>query len=69
METKAMGKSELAIQYSPNISTTAALRRLERWIVLNRDLKEALAEAGYNPMQRILTKRQVELIYYYLGEP
>ena len=57
------------MMYSPEISPSAALKRLQRWIAFNKDLTAALARTGYVPSQRVFTAAQVELIYYYLGEP
>jgi len=69
MEPTSLSKTQLATLYSPEITTTAALKRLQRWMALNHDLNEALAKTGYIPTQRVFTKNQVELIFKYLGEP
>jgi len=62
-------KSELAWQYSPALTQTAALNRLNRWIKGDPTFHDALRAAGYRDNQRILTPRQVELFYEYLGTP
>ena len=62
-------KSELAQAYAPEITLKSALNRLALWIKINAPLSEALQESGYHPKQRILTARQVELIFHYLGKP
>jgi hypothetical protein len=66
---KSYSKSELAQAYAPNIAPASARNRLAAWIRHNRDLYSALLEAGYKPKQQMLTPRQVELIFQYLGEP
>lgn len=65
----SLSKSELAWQYSPDLSQCAALNRLRRWIEGDHDLLTALHAAGYRPEQRILTAKQVAIIYEYIGEP
>ena len=62
-------KKELALAYAPDISAGAALNRLAQWINHNPALRQALAEAGYRPSQRMFTSRQTELIFRYLGAP
>lgn len=67
--TRAYSKSELAQAYSPELTQCAALNRLRRWIEGDRDLLAALHAAGYRPQQRILTAKQVAIIYEFIGEP
>ena len=69
MEIKSMSKSQIAELYAPEASLKASLRRLQRWIERNDELNVALKETGYQSSQRIFTKRQVEIIFEYLGEP
>ncbi len=69
MTATALSKSELAWQYSPDLSQAAALNRLRRWMEGDRDLMAALTNAGYRPQQRILTAKQVAIVYDYIGEP
>ena len=57
------------MRYSPNISPSAALKRLQRWIALNKGLSDALAQTGYVRSQRVLTNAQEDLFYRYLGDP
>lgn len=66
---RPLSKSELAWQYSPELTQSAALNRLKRWIDGDRDLLTALQQTGYRTNQRILTARQVALVYEYIGEP
>ena len=65
----SLSKTELAMRYSPNITPAAALKRLQRWIALNKGLSDALAQTGYVQSQRVLTNAQEELFYRYLGDP
>lgn len=69
MILRSYSKSELAQAYAPNITVHAAVNRLMAWIKLNAPLYEALKQYGYTDKQRLLTVRQVELIFEYIGEP
>ena len=62
-------KSELAQAYAPEISPQSALNRLALWIKINAPLSEALQQTGYQPKQRVLTSRQVAIIFQFLGKP
>lgn len=62
-------KRELAEAYAPNISPTAALNRLAKWLKLNLELNEALLHTGYRGTQKIFTSMQVGLIFKYIGRP
>lgn len=64
-----MYKHQLASLYFPLANKKTALRRLERWIIINKDLTLALGSTGYNKNQNILTNAQVLLFFKYLGEP
>lgn len=63
-------KSQLARQYFPNAKNdNSACTMLSQYMRRCTDLMAALHSAGYHPTQRLLTPRQVLLIYEYLGEP
>lgn len=62
-------KSELATMYFPIGSTSNALRRLNRYIHHAHGLLPALLATGYRVNDRHFTRRQVQLIFEYLGEP
>ncbi len=64
-----MTKSYLAMLYAPGLGTRGALNRLHRWLHSNEALMEELRRANYQERGRLLTNRQVEIIYRYLGEP
>ena len=69
MILRSYSKSELAQAYAPHITVHAAVNRLMAWIKLNAPLYEALKQHGYTDKQRLLTVRQVALIFEYIGEP
>lgn len=62
-------KRNLAQSYFPEILPESAVRRLDRWITNCKDLSVELQRVGYMKRQRIITQRQLHLIYAYLGEP
>ena len=66
-----MTKFQVAMQYFPGQleNSDSAVRRLVRWIDNTRGLLPALEQAGYRRSQHGFTKRQVEIVYEYLGEP
>ena len=66
---KPYTKSELATMYFPIGSTSNALRRLNRYINNAHGLLPALEKVGYQRASRRLTRRQVMIIFEYLGEP
>lgn len=55
--------------YFPNSSVHSANVQFKRWLVYNKPLMLALEESGYYNGQRILTPKQVGLVFEYLGEP
>lgn len=70
MMKSSMTKGELAMLYFPEArSVKTATNRLGRWLKLCGGLLPALCEAGYTARQKYLTPRQVEIIFYFLGEP
>ena len=62
-------KAQLAALYAPCLSERGALKRLQAWIDFNPRLARALERAGFRKHQKLLTPRQVDIIYRYLGEP
>ena len=61
--------TELAMAYAPGLSEGAARRRLNQWLRTSPDLMAKLRAAGFHDRQRVLTPRQVKIIYEHLGEP
>lgn len=66
---KTLTMKELSIMYFPNSTVKAAGTQLKRWFNYNKELRAALEATGYFDGQRILSPRQVELVFHYLGEP
>lgn len=64
-----ISKQKLAMLYFPNKSRRNALDTLNRWINNCYGLREQLDVLGYRPKNRWLTKRQVDVISDFLGEP
>ena len=62
-------KAQLAALYAPCLSERGALKRLQAWIDFSPRLARALERAGFRKRQKLLTPRQVDIIYKYLGEP
>lgn len=64
-------KSTIALQYFPENTDrpNSAVHRLREWILKNKELCLKLNQVGYNPKSKCFNKRQIKLIYYYLGEP
>lgn len=66
---QALTIKELGQMYFPNSTSKSAGAQFIRWIKFNQQLWLELANAGYRSGQRLMTPRQVSLIYQYLGEP
>lgn len=69
MKLKSYSKQELAIAYAPDLTIGSAVNRLMSWIKLNKPLQQELQQLGYIRTQKVLTIKQVEKIFEYLGEP
>lgn len=65
----AMKKVDLALQYFPDSDPKVAIRHLMRWINGCPPLMDALKATGYHSSQKVLTSRQVSLVFFHLGEP
>lgn len=68
MKLKSYGYGELAQLYFPNSSPHSATNQLHRWLAMP-PLCDRLAEVGFRKGQRLLTPRQVQVIFDELGEP
>ena len=64
-----LNKGLLAMMYAPNVSRKSALRLLNAYIHRARGLLDALEEVGYSRAARNFTRKQLELVLQYLGEP
>lgn len=65
----SLTKSELAQLYFPGAPRSSALRLLHKYITSAHGLLSELERVGYQRASRRLTRRQVQLIFEYLGEP
>ena len=68
-QIRSYGKSELALCYSPDITESAARRKLMRWIDRKPGLMGAMRAAGYNALSHTFLPLEVKLIVEALGEP
>lgn len=59
----------LAMRYYPGRGYKRAVHLFRQELRQTRGLHQALLEAGYHDSQRVLNKRQLEIIEDYLGEP
>ena len=66
---RSYNKTELALMYSPNSSSSTALQCLTRWIKHCRPLMKELEAMGYNKFRHTLFRHEVEAIVRHLGEP
>ncbi len=66
---RVYGKTELALLYCPNLSGSAARRKLKQWIYLQPQLVADLIDMGYSENTRNFTPIQVRLIVGALGNP
>lgn len=62
-------KSELARLYFPQVSRTAALQNLRRWIDRCEPVRKGLKELGYDRRRQYYLKCEVEVIVGHFGEP
>lgn len=69
IEIKTYSKGELALLYMPNVLQPTARRTMMGWIQKNAPLIAELYEAGYRDRAVLLTPKQVEIIFKYLGPP
>lgn len=66
---KAYSFQELALEYFPDRTPSAAVKQLNSWIVNIPDLEDRLVAAGRYKNQKIMTPLQTSIIVEYLGEP
>ena len=59
----------IAQRYFPGERQKAASNKLSRWIQNCKPLLMDLKEQGHQFKSRYLTPREIERIYYHLGEP
>lgn len=68
-EIKAYLKSDLARLYFPCFTSEAAMRKLRRWINLNRELCSRMNDGPEGKNDRLYSKRQVALLVKFLDVP
>ena len=61
--------SSIAQRYFPDKKLHNASASLSRWILSCKPLLDDLRAMGHQMKSRYLTPRQIERIYYHLGEP
>lgn len=66
---QALSFKELSLMYFPTSTVKSAGVQFKRWLKYNTALWDDLAGTGYRSGQRLLTPRQVALVFHYLGEP
>ena len=66
---KTLSIKEISQMYFPSSTPKSAAAQFKRWLKYNRRLWDELGESGYRSGQRLLTPRQVALVFRYLGEP
>ena len=59
----------IAMRYYKGKNYKTALKSFRQELRLSRGLYQALLNVGYKDNQRILNKRQLDIIEDYLGEP
>ena len=64
-----MFKQDLAQAYFPDRSKESAGKLLAREIHTNRPLMSALQPTGYSPQRKLLSPKQIQIIFSFLGEP
>lgn len=62
-------KQDLAMAYFPDRSKESAGKLLAREIHSNRPLMSALQPTGYFPQRKLLSPKQLQIIFSFLGEP
>lgn len=63
-----MYKQDLAMAYFPDHSKESASKRLANEIHSNKPLMSALQATGYTRSRKILSPKQLQIIYSFLGE-
>lgn len=64
-----ISKQDLAMAYFPNNSKETASKRFAHEIHSNKPLLAALQATGYSRPRKILSPKQIQIIFSFLGEP
>lgn len=66
---KGYFRAELAAMYFPGYAQAYAVRRLGEFISQTKGLLEELEAVGYRKGDRFLMRKQVHVLFKYLGKP
>ena len=64
-----MFKQDLAQAYFPDRSKESAGKLLAREIHTNEPLMSELSKTAYSPQRKLLSPKQLQIIFSFLGEP
>ena len=64
-----ISKQTLAMAYFPDRSKESAGKLLAREIHSNKPLMAELSKTAYSPQRKLLSPKQLQVIYAFLGEP
>ena len=64
-----MFKQDLAQAYFPDRSKESAGKLLAREIHTNEPLMAELSRTAYSPQRKLLSPKQIQIIFSFLGEP
>ena len=64
-----MFKQDLAMAYFPDRSKESAGKLLAREIHTNEPLMDQLPKTAYSPQHTLLSPKQLQIIFSFLGEP
>ena len=64
-----MFKQDLAQAYFPDRSKESAGKLLAREIHTNEPLMDELSKTAYSPQRKLLSPKQLQIIFSFLGEP
>ena len=64
-----MFKQDLAQAYFPDRSKESAGKLLAREIHTNKPLMAELSKTAYSPQRKLLSQKQLQIIFSFLGEP
>ena len=64
-----MFKQDLAMAYFPDNSKETASKRFAREIHTNEPLMAELSRTAYSPKRKLLSPKQLQIIFSFLGEP
>ena len=64
-----MFKQDLAMAYFPDRSKESAGKLLAREIHTNEPLMAELSRTAYSPKRKLLSPKEIQIIFAFLGEP